>query len=114
MANDKTKNDKTDLTIEERLKALYQLQTLLSKIDEIKAQRGELPNEITDLEAGIEGLKTRIEKFQNEIDGLKNEIAQQKANIENAKAKIDQYNEQIKTIRNNREYDHLSKETELQ
>ena len=114
MANDKTKNDKTDLTIEERLKALYQLQTLLSKIDEIKAQRGELPNEITDLEAGIEGLKTRIEKFQNEIDGLKNEIAQQKANIENAKAKIDQYNEQIKTIRNNREYDHLAKEIEFQ
>ena len=49
MANDKTKNDKTDLTIEERLKALYQLQTLLSKIDEIKAQRGELPNEIPTL-----------------------------------------------------------------
>ena len=80
MAKD-MKKDATDLSIEEKLKNLYQLQTMLSEIDKIKTLRGELPLEVQDLEDEIEGLSTRIEKIHGEIGELNADIATRKANI---------------------------------
>ena len=109
----KTK-DPAELPVEEKLKNLYQLQTMLSEIDKIKTLRGELPLEVQDLEDEIEGLTTRIEKIQNEIVELKREIADRRANIETANASIAKYKEQMDNVRNNREYDSLNKEIEFQ
>ena len=106
--------DPAELTVEEKLKNLYQLQTMLSEIDKIKTLRGELPLEVQDLEDEIEGLTTRIEKIQNEIVELKREIADRRAAIENANAAIAKYKEQMDNVRNNREYDSLNKEIEFQ
>ncbi|MDE7165802.1 MAG: hypothetical protein K2O17_02110 [Bacteroidaceae bacterium] len=106
--------DPTELTVEEKLKNLYQLQTMLSEIDKIKTLRGELPLEVQDLEDEIEGLTTRIEKIQNEIVELKREIADRRATIETATAAIEKYKEQMDNVRNNREYDSLNKEIEFQ
>ena len=69
------KKDPSELTVEEKLKALYQLQSMLSEIDKIKTLRGELPLEVQDLEDEVAGLKTRIEKIQNEIAELKSNVA---------------------------------------
>ena len=77
-----TKKDPTELTIEEKLKNLYDLQTMLSEIDKIRTLRGELPLEVQDLEDEIEGLSTRIEKIQNEIVEAKRDIANRKSSIE--------------------------------
>ena len=106
------KKDPTDLSVEEKLKTLYQLQTTLSAIDEKRAMRGELPLEVQDLEDEIEGLTTRIEKITNEIAELKRDIAERTAVIETNKANIARYNEQIDSVRNNREYDNLTKQIE--
>lgn len=106
--------DPTELTVEEKLKNLYQLQTMLSEIDKIKTLRGELPLEVQDLEDEIEGLTTRIEKIQNEIVELKREIADRRGTIETATAAIEKYKEQMDNVRNNREYDSLNKEIEFQ
>ena len=108
------KKDPNDFTVEERLKALYQLQTTLSAIDEKKALRGELPLEVQDLEDEIVGLNTRVEKIESEIDEFRQAIAQKKADIEEAKASIERYNRQLEDIQNNREYDTLTKEIEFQ
>lgn len=113
MATDKTKKEK-ELTVEERLKALYELQTLLSEIDRIKTLRGELPLEVQDLEDEIAGLETRIQNHKNEADGLKKEIVKKKVDIDNATALIDKYTAQQENVRNNREFDFLSKEIEFQ
>ena len=113
MATTKAK-DPAELTVEEKLKNLYQLQTMLSEIDKIKTLRGELPLEVQDLEDEIEGLTTRIEKIQNEIVELKREIADRRATIESANASIAKYKEQMDNVRNNREYDSLNKEIEFQ
>ena len=106
--------DPAELTVEEKLKNLYQLQTMLSEIDKIKTLRGELPLEVQDLEDEIEGLTTRIEKIQNEIVELKREIADRRATIETANSSIAKYKEQMDNVRNNREYDSLNKEIEFQ
>jgi predicted nucleic acid-binding Zn-ribbon protein len=108
------KKDPQDLTVEEKLKTLYQLQTTLSKIDEIKTLRGELPLEVEDLEDEIEGLKTRIDKIKMDIDDLRREIVGRKADIERANATIARYKEQLDNVSNNRQYDLLSKEIEYQ
>ena len=113
MAKD-MKKDATDLSIEEKLKNLYQLQTMLSEIDKIKTLRGELPLEVQDLEDEIEGLSTRIEKIHGEIGDLNADIAARKANIETCKAAIEKYTQQLDNVRNNREYDSLTKEIEYQ
>ena len=85
------KKDPTDLTVEEKLKALYQLQTTLSSIDENRALRGELPLEVEDLEDEIAGLNTRIEKIKNEIDQFGRAVTQKQQEIEDAKASLDRY-----------------------
>lgn len=109
-----TKKDPTDLSIEEKLHNLYQLQTMLSEIDKIKTLRGELPLEVQDLEDEIEGLTTRIEKIQNEIAELRRDVAMRKNTIESNNASISKYKEQLDNVRNNREYEALSKEIEYQ
>ncbi|MBQ7570784.1 MAG: hypothetical protein IJT19_00915 [Bacteroidaceae bacterium] len=113
MATTKLK-DQSEVTVEEKLKNLYQLQTMLSEIDKIKTLRGELPLEVQDLEDEIEGLTTRIEKIQNEIVELKREVADRRASIESSNAAIARYKEQMDNVRNNREYDSLNKEIEFQ
>ena len=108
------KKDPTDLTVEEKLKALYQLQTTLSSIDEKRALRGELPLEVQDLEDEIEGLTIRIEKIENEISDFQTAVQQKKAEIEEAKASVERYQRQLDEVKNNREYDTLTKEIEFQ
>lgn len=104
----------TELSVEDKLKTLYQLQTALSAIDEKRALRGELPLEVQDLEDEIEGLSTRIEKIQREIDEFEYAISQRKAEIEEAQASVERYKTQLNDVKNNREYDTLSKEIEFQ
>lgn len=108
------KKDPQELTVEQKLTALFQLQTMLSKIDEIKTLRGELPLEVQDLEDEIAGLSTRIERIKTEIAELRTSIAGKKVEIETAKASVAKYKEQQENVRNNREYDFLSKEIEFQ
>jgi len=108
------KKDPTDLSVEERLKTLYQLQTALSNIDEQRALRGELPLEVQDLEDEIEGLTTRIEKIQNDINEYEQAVTMKKGEIETAKASVERYKTQLNDVKNNREYDTLSKEIEFQ
>jgi predicted nucleic acid-binding Zn-ribbon protein len=102
------------LSVEEKLKTLYQLQTTLSGIDEKRALRGELPLEVQDLEDEIAGLTTRMEKIQGEIDEFRQAISMKKADIEEAKASIDRYTKQLDDVQNNRQYDTLTKEIEFQ
>ncbi len=109
-----TKTDPKELTVEQKLKALFQLQTMLSEIDKIKTLRGELPLEVQDLEDEIAGLSTRIEKIKSEVDELKAAIAGKKVEIEVAKSTVDKYKSQQDNVRNNREYDFLTKEIEFQ
>lgn len=112
MAVDK-KSDQT-LSVESRLKSLYELQTILSEIDRIKTIRGELPLEVNDLEDQIAGLNTRIGKFTDEVDELQKSVAAEKEKINNCHELIARYNEQMDNVRNNREYDLLHKEVEFQ
>ena len=113
MATDKTKVEK-EYTVEDRLKALYELQTMLSEIDRIKTLRGELPLEVQDLEDEIEGLETRVQNFHTEIGELQSAIAAKKVEIQNAQTLIDKYTAQQNNVRNNREFDFLTKEIEFQ
>jgi predicted nucleic acid-binding Zn-ribbon protein len=108
------KKDPTDLSVEEKLKTLFQLQSALSTIDEKRALRGELPLEVQDLEDEIEGLNTRVEKIQNEIGEFQKAIAQKKGEITDAEASVARYKSQLDEVKNNREYDTLSKEIEFQ
>ena len=108
------KKDPTDLSVEEKLKTLYQLQTALSSIDEKRALRGELPLEVQDLEDEIEGLTTRVEKIKNEIDEFQRAITMKNGEITEAKASVERYQSQLNEVKNNREYDTLSKEIEFQ
>ena len=98
---------KVDITVEEKLRALYDLQLIDSKIDELQNTRGELPLEVSDLEDEVEGLKKRHVKFKEELDALQAGIAEKKA-------KIKKYSTQQKNVRNNREYTSISKEIEFQ
>ena len=108
------KKDPSELTVEEKLKALYQLQTMVSEIDKIKTLRGELPLEVQDLEDEVAGLSTRIEKIKAEIEELRSNIATKKIEIEAAKNSVEKYKSQQDNVRNNREYDVLTKEIEFQ
>ena len=96
--------------MEEKLKTLYQLQSALSAIDEKRALRGELPLEVQDLEDEIAGLTTRVEKIQNEISEFQRAITQKKGEIVEAEASVARYKSQLDEVKNNREYDTLSKE----
>ncbi len=102
------------MPVEERLKTLYQLQSTLSAIDEKRALRGELPLEVQDLEDEIAGLNTRIEKIQADIDEYERAVIQKKGDIETAKSSVERYKTQLNDVKNNREYDTLSKEIEFQ
>ncbi len=106
------KKDPQDLSIEDKLKNLYQLQTMLSEIDSIKTLRGELPLEVQDLEDEIEGLTTRIDKIQKDMQGLQEEISKRKIGIQDNLATIERYTGQLDNVRNNREYENLTKEIE--
>ena len=108
------KKDPTDLTVEEKLKTLYQLQVTLSGIDEKRALRGELPLEVQDLEDEIAGLNTRREKIEDEINDFQSAVAQKRNEIEVAQQSVGRYKSQLDEVRNNREYDTLTKEIEFQ
>lgn len=101
------KKDPSELSVEERLKTLYQLQTALSAIDEKRMLRGELPLEVQDLEDEIEGLTTRVEKIANEIADYQRAISQKKGEIADAEASVERYKAQLDEVKNNREYDTL-------
>lgn len=103
-----------EVTVEDKLRALYDLQLIDSRIDKIKNIRGELPLEVEDLEDEIAGLQTRVNKFTEEIEELETEIKGKKNLMKDAQEKINRYEEQQKNVRNNREFDALSKEIEFQ
>jgi uncharacterized protein len=104
----------SDFSIEDKLKALYNLQTIDSEIDRIRTIRGELPLEVQDLEDEIVGLGTRVQNLTDEMNAFEDGILQRKNMIIDAKAFIAKYEEQQKDVRNNREYESLSKEIEFQ
>ena len=110
MATEKKTAATEGLSVEERLKTLYQLQTLLSQIDRIKNLRGELPLEVKDMDDEVERLKTRIQKFKNEAEELRKGVAAKKVEIQNAQDAIAKYTEQQNNVRNNKEFDFLAKE----
>ncbi|MBP1668569.1 MAG: hypothetical protein H6Q21_935 [Bacteroidetes bacterium] len=106
--------DVIELSVEEKLRALYKLQKINSEIDKIRTLRGELPLEVQDLEDEIAGLQTRIDKLQDEVKSLETSAANKKTEITGAKDHIKKYKEQQNNVRNNREFDSLSKEIEYQ
>ena len=105
---------KKELTVEERLRALYDLQLIDSRVDEIRNVRGELPLEVRDLEDEVEGFKLRLQKFEENLTDIDNQIKAKKNLIEESKSLIKKYNEQQKNVRNNREFNSLAKEIEFQ
>jgi len=106
--------DKGDVSVEQKLVALYSLQQIDSQIDRIRIIRGELPLEVQDLEDEIIGLETRIENYNQEIDSLDRSVNEKQQAITESKALIKRYEEQQMNVRNNREYDSLTKEIEFQ
>jgi len=105
---------KKEVTVEDKLRALYDLQLIDSRIDEIKNVSGELPLEVEDLEDEIAGLNTRLSNFAEDISNLETEISNKKLLIEESKSLAKKYDEQQKKVRNNREFDSLTKEIEYQ
>jgi uncharacterized protein len=101
-------------TIEQKLRALYLLQQIDTKIDQLRTLRGELPMEVNDLEDEIIGLETRLEKYNEDLGGLKKLIAEKQAFIKDANALKAKYEQQLMGVKNSREYDALSKEVEIQ
>lgn len=101
-------------TVEQKLKALYELQNLHTKIDKIRQIRGELPMEVADLEDEVAGLETRIQKIKSELDDTEDSIVNRKNMIKESQALIKKYETQLKDVKNNREYDALNKEIEIQ
>jgi uncharacterized protein len=101
-------------TPEQKLRALFDLQIIDSKIDKIRIVRGELPLEVQDLEDELAGLDTRVNNYQAEIDAVDAQINEKKNAIEESKALIKKYEEQQNNVRNNREFDSLNKEIEFQ
>ena len=104
----------TENLVEEKLMNLYQLQTTLSAIDEKRALRGELPLEVQDLEDELAGLKTRVEHIENDINEFEQAVAQKQGEIQDAQESVERYKRQLDEVRNNREYDTLTKEIEFQ
>ena len=103
-----------EMSVEDKLKTLFRLQEVLSGIDEKRALRGELPLEVEDLEDEVAGLATRIEKITRDIDELNQAVVQKGEEIKLAKESVDRYKDQLNSVRNNREYDVLTKEIEYQ
>ncbi|MEN8230165.1 MAG: C4-type zinc ribbon domain-containing protein [Bacteroidota bacterium] len=114
MAKAKKSAEVAEMSVAEKLKALYDLQLVDTAIDKIRILRGELPLEVQDLEDEIEGLQTRVSKYDDDIEGLEKSINGKKQEISNAQEHIKKYAEQQNNVRNNREYDSLSKEIEFQ
>lgn len=108
------KKTEKERSVKERLEALYKLQSLLSEIDRIRILRGELPNEVKDLEDEIIRFQTRISKYQDEIAELKKIIQEKTGDIEARKLKIAKYEQQLNDVRNNREFAFLDKEREYE
>lgn len=103
-----------ELTVEERLRSLYRLQAIMTEIDKLKTLRGELPLEVQDLEDEIAGLETRIKNYQSGIEENKTNVLAQKNKIAESKELIERYKSQLDNVRNNREFDNLTKEVEFQ
>jgi predicted nucleic acid-binding Zn-ribbon protein len=101
-------------TVEQKLKALYDLQTIHTQIDKLRQVRGELPMEVADLEDEVAGLDTRIQKIKTELDDMEDAIVNRKNMIKEALAAIKKYEAQLNDVKNNREYDAISKEIEIQ
>jgi len=114
MAEEKTKKEVSEFTVEDKLRALFTLQTVDSDVDKIKTLRGELPLEVMDLEDEIEGLQTRITKLEDDITSLENGVTAKRNEITQATELIKKYESQQMNVRNNREYESLSKEIEFQ
>ena len=104
----------TEKTVEEKMRGLYLLQQIDSKIDEIEILKGELPMEVSDLEDEIAGLDTRIKRLESQVKELQIEIRRHEVNIKESEALILRYEEQMNNVKNNREYEALMKETEMQ
>jgi predicted nucleic acid-binding Zn-ribbon protein len=103
-----------ELSVEEKLRALYDLQLIDTRIDEIRNVRGELPLEVEDLEDEVAGLTTRSEKLKQDLDSIDEQIKAKKAAIEEHSASIKKYTKQQDSVRNNREFNSLTKEVEFQ
>jgi predicted nucleic acid-binding Zn-ribbon protein len=106
--------NKKESTVEDKLRALYDLQLIDSRVDEIRNVRGELPLEVEDLEDEVLGLKTRMDKLKTDVETVNFEITAKKNLIDESKALIKKYSEQQKNVRNSREFNSLSKEVEFQ
>ena len=106
--------DKTELSVQDKLRALFKLQIVNSEVDKIRTLRGELPLEVQDLEDEIAGLQTRIDKYQEEVKSMDVAVSEKKNEIAEAQSLIDKYKEQQNNVRNNREFDSLAKEIEYQ
>lgn len=103
-----------EATVEQKLKALFELQTIHTSIDKIRTIRGELPMEVADLEDDVAGLETRISKIKEEINELEDNITSKKALMKSATQLIKKYEEQQNNVKNNREFEALTKEIEIQ
>lgn len=103
-----------ELSVEEKLRALYDLQLIDTRIDEIRNVRGELPLEVEDLEDEVAGLTTRLDKLKADLEGIEDNIKGKKVAIENHKESIKKYTKQQESVRNNREFNSLTKEVEFQ
>ena len=114
MAKKASKATTTDMKVEDKLKALYELQCVDNEIFKIHTLRGELPLEVQDLEDELAGLDTRIKKLEEDINNLNKEVSHKKTEITNSEELIKKYNEQQMNVRNNREYESISKEIEFQ
>ena len=106
--------DVAEMSVKEKLQALYDLQQVDTEIDKIKILRGELPLEVQDLEDEIEGLETRVGNIESEVKSLQDAISKKNNEVANAQGLIKKYEDQQNNVRNNREYDSLSKEIEFQ
>lgn len=114
MAAEKMKTNELEISVEEKLRALFELQKVDSEIDKIRILRGELPLEVEDLEDEIAGLETRIGNYDDEVASLEVAINNKKGEIKNSQELVKKYKEQQDNVRNNREFESLSKEIEFQ
>jgi len=115
MVQEKAKAGKSkEYTVEEKLKALFNLQKVDSQTDKIKILRGELPLEVQDLEDEIAGLETRVDNYKGEVKNMEDSVTAKKSEIKQAEELIKKYEDQQMKVRNNREFDSISKEIEYQ